>query len=282
MQTDSSDDDIRPDRDQVIDARRTPPGCPGPWSGLGTVALYFLLQFGVAVAAVTVLGVAAALNKAATHGALSRQQLRAAMESALAQPGMHAILAIASVVIAAAITVLFVRRAWPAQWSRAEPHGFGLTAARQRSSYLVAVVLGVAIVFLGGVLTQLLARGQPVEQDVTLMAAGVSLYTRIALAVLVVCVAPFVEELVFRGVLLSGLATRMRVRWAIAGSALVFGTAHLGDFGFAWYPIPQLVLLGLVLGWLRVRSGSLWPSITLHATNNLIAVIGWIVVQYHL
>ena len=282
METDSSDDDIRSGRDQVTDAGRTPPGCPGPWSGLGTVALYFLLQFGVAVAAAGAIGIVAVLQKAAMHGVLSRQQLRAAMESALAQPGMHAILAITSVVLAAAITVLFIRRAWPTQWSRAEPPGFGLTPPRQRASYVVAVLLGVAVVFLGGLLTQLLARGQPVEQDVTLMAEGVSLSARIALAVLVVCVAPFVEELVFRGVLLSGLATRMRVRWAIAGSAIVFGLAHLGDFGFAWYPIPQLVLLGLVLGWLRVRSGSLWPSITLHATNNLIAVIGWIVVQYHL
>ena len=96
----------------------------------------------------------------------------------------------------------------------------------------------------------------------------------------VVCVAPFVEELVFRGVLLSGLASRMHIGWAMLVSAIVFGCVHLPDFKFAWYPVPALILLGLVLAWLRVRTRSLWPSITLHAANNFFAVLGWFLVTH--
>ena len=104
---------------------------------------------------------------------------------------------------------------------------------------------------------------------------------RVLLALMAVCVAPFVEELVFRGVLLSGLASRMRVGWAIVVSALIFGCAHLPDFKFAWYAIPTLVLLGLALGWIRIKTRSLWPAIVLHATNNFFAVLAWFVVAHH-
>jgi membrane protease YdiL (CAAX protease family) len=131
------------------------------------------------------------------------------------------------------------------------------------------------VLFLGGALTHLLAGHHQVAQDVSLLAGNVSVGMRLLLAVLVVCVAPFVEELVFRGVLLSGLASRMPVGWAMLGSAIVFGCVHLPDFRFAWYPVPALVILGLVSAWLRVRTRSLWPSIMLHAANNFFAVLGW-------
>ncbi|MGH8117597.1 MAG: lysostaphin resistance A-like protein [Rhodanobacteraceae bacterium] len=92
--------------------------------------------------------------------------------------------------------------------------------------------------------------------------------------------APLVEELNFRDVLLSGLSSRIGVGWAIPVSAVVFGCAHLPDFASAWYPIPEIVLVGLTLDWLRVRACSLWPSIRLHATFNFFPVIIWFVVAH--
>ena len=136
------------------------------------------------------------------------------------------------------------------------------------------------VLFAGMLLTHLLAGQHSVNQDVTVMAAKVPINLRVMLALLVVCVAPVVEELVFRGVLLSGLARRMHVGWAIVASAVIFGCVHLPDFKFAWYPVPALVLVGLAAGWLRVRSRSLWPSITLHATNNFVAVLAWFAVSH--
>jgi membrane protease YdiL (CAAX protease family) len=61
---------------------------------------------------------------------------------------------------------------------------------------------------------------------------------------------------------------------------VIFGPVHLPDFKFAGYPGPALILLGLVLAWLRVRTRSLWPSITLHATNNLVAAVAWLLVSH--
>jgi membrane protease YdiL (CAAX protease family) len=190
-------------------------------------------------------------------------------------PDFRSVLTVLTLGAAAIVVTLLVRSFWPAQWSRGDLQGFGWVAPADTSSYLGAVLLGVGVLLLGGPLTHLLAGQHPVHQDISVMAGKVSPAMRLLLAIPVVGVAPFVEELVFRGVLLSGLASRMGARWAIVASAIVFGCVHLPDFGFAWYPVPALVLLGLALAWIRVRSRSLWPAITLHATNNCFAMLAW-------
>ncbi|HWG66577.1 MAG TPA: CPBP family intramembrane glutamic endopeptidase [Rhodanobacteraceae bacterium] len=256
---------------------------PGVWSGLGIVALYFLLQFGLGilfgVIAGFVLMVKAAFNAGLHHRA--PPDARAVMQASMANPDTRVIFIVATIAAAAAVMILLIRQFWRAQWSRAELPGFGFTPPAKKSAYLIAVLLGAIVLFLGGPLTHLLAGHHEVNQDVSLLAGNVPVGMRLLLALLVVCVAPFVEELVFRGVLLSGLARRMPIGWAMLASAIVFGCVHLPDFKFAWYPVPALIILGLVSAWLRVRTRSLWPSITLHATNNFIAAIAWFVVASH-
>jgi membrane protease YdiL (CAAX protease family) len=259
------------------------PKQPGIWSGLGIVALYFLLQFGLGilfgVVAGFVLMVKAAFNAGLHHRA--PPDARAVMQASMANPDTRVIFIVATIAAAAAVMILLIRQFWRAQWSRAELPGFGFTPPAKKSAYLIAVLLGAIVLFLGGPPTHLLAGHHEVNQDVSLLAGNVSVGMRLMLAVLVVCVAPFVEELVFRGVLLSGLASRMPIGWAMLASAIVFGCVHLPDFKFAWYPVPALIILGLVSAWLRVRTRSLWPSITLHATNNFIAALAWFVVANH-
>ncbi|QDT39555.1 ABC transporter permease subunit/CPBP intramembrane protease [Stratiformator vulcanicus] len=80
------------------------------------------------------------------------------------------------------------------------------------------------------------------------------------LAILGFAVAPALcEEITFRGFMLSGFRNRGRVWLAITLSALTFGLIHM---------IPQQVfnasLLGLLLGWIAIRSKSLLPGILFH------------------
>jgi membrane protease YdiL (CAAX protease family) len=255
---------------------------PGVWSGFGIVALYFLLQFGLSMLIGAAIGFVLAL-KAGIEAAVHHQHpdAKAIVLTMRANPDIRVVLTVLTIATAAVVMVLIVRQFWRAQWSRSELPGFGFVQPADKSAYLVAVLLGVGVLLLGGGITHLLAGHHQVHQDVTMLAGKVSLGMRLLLALLVVGVAPFVEELVFRGVLLSGLASRMRVGWAIVVSAIIFGCVHLPDFKFAWYPVPALVLLGLALGWMRVRSGSLWPSITLHATNNFLAMLAWFVTAHH-
>lgn len=232
---------------------------PGVVAGIGTVVLYFLLQL------------ALGLGIGLTWGALRHG---GGSGGALDTPDAGAMLVCATVLLAAATMAVLVRWRWGAWWRVSAPPGFGFVAARP-GMWPLAVAAGVLVALGGGVLTQWLADGQAVRQDVTEMSLQASLAMRVVLAVLVTTVAPLVEELIFRGVLLSALLSRMRAVLAVPASALVFGVAHLADFGFAWHAIPALVGLGLVLAWLRLRSGSLWPAVVAHAVNNTLAVAGW-------
>lgn len=76
------------------------------------------------------------------------------------------------------------------------------------------------------------------------------------------------EEVVFRGVLLRGLAAQKRLPVAIVMSSAVFGIYHV---------LPAQVvatfLLGCVLGLLTLRARSIVPAVVAHFLNNAIAII---------
>lgn len=83
---------------------------------------------------------------------------------------------------------------------------------------------------------------------------------------LVVAVAPFTEEYLFRGMILRGLLTRHTVRVAVLVSAVLFGLMHANVLQF------QLgLLLGCVFGWWFVRTGSVGPGLVGHAIFNAVA-----------
>ena len=87
--------------------------------------------------------------------------------------------------------------------------------------------------------------------------------------VLSICVQPAVfEELAFRGVLFGALARVLGNSEALLVSALMFAILHL-----SMPSLPHLFVLGLALGWLRIRTGSLFPCVLLHFTHNLLVVI---------
>jgi sodium transport system permease protein len=87
--------------------------------------------------------------------------------------------------------------------------------------------------------------------------------------VLLIGVAPAIcEELAFRGFILSGLR-RMGHKWgAIALSAALFGVAH----GLLQQSLSAF-LVGIVIGYVAVKSNSLWPAIVFHAVHNSLIVI---------
>lgn len=76
-------------------------------------------------------------------------------------------------------------------------------------------------------------------------------------------VAPVTEELLFRGVILRGFLGRYGVRMAIVLSALIFCFVHLNPYQFF-----SAFVLGLALGWVFARTGSLWPCVAGHALYN--------------
>lgn len=92
----------------------------------------------------------------------------------------------------------------------------------------------------------------------------------VASALLVVGIAPFAEELFFRGFFYGALRTRFGVWSAATLDGLLFGAIHYS--GPDTLPIlPPLALLGFLFCLLYERTGSLYPVIAFHALNNAIA-----------
>ena len=88
-----------------------------------------------------------------------------------------------------------------------------------------------------------------------------------------VLVAPILEEIIFRGLVQSTLLSWLgpQSRWrVILIASVVFALIH-GSVA-SWHVLPGLFILGLVLGWLYEKHGSLLPAIVLHMLFNLLNI----------
>ncbi|TCK64146.1 type II CAAX endopeptidase family protein [Curtobacterium sp. PhB136] len=122
------------------------------------------------------------------------------------------------------------------------------------------------------------------------MPIGVLVTLQLAQLPFVACFNAFVtigEEIGWRGFLVPALA-RFGTWPALVGSGVVWGLWHapiilLGyNFGRTdWlgvlFMVIACVLLGIVLGWLRLRTGSVWPAVFAHAGVNGAAGVGAVV-----
>jgi membrane protease YdiL (CAAX protease family) len=93
------------------------------------------------------------------------------------------------------------------------------------------------------------------------------------LLVLAICVgAPLTEELLARGFLYRGWSESvLRPVGAIVGSSLVWTAMHAQYYDP--FLFSQVFSMGLLFGYLRYRSGSLWLTVLLHGLNNLAATV---------
>ncbi len=82
--------------------------------------------------------------------------------------------------------------------------------------------------------------------------------------------APFCEEMVFRGTILKSLlsSTKLSAWGAIAISAFLFALIHMNPA-----QMPHAFIIGLLLGWMYWRTGSILPGVAYHWINNSAAYV---------
>ena len=80
--------------------------------------------------------------------------------------------------------------------------------------------------------------------------------------------APVFEEWLCRGMVLRGLLTKMKPAWAIVISALFFAVIHLNP----WQALNAFGI-GLVMGFVYYKTGSLWLTMLIHFVNNGTSVL---------
>lgn len=101
----------------------------------------------------------------------------------------------------------------------------------------------------------------------------ISMAVRVLVGIIAIIGAPFVEELIYRGILFAGLRRDFGVVPAIIGVSFLFLLVHIPQYWGAWGVITGLGMLSLTLTLVRAYSGSLLPSFVIHLIFNTIQVI---------
>lgn len=111
--------------------------------------------------------------------------------------------------------------------------------------------------------------------DVTI-AAQVEAVPRLTVPI-IVFFAPFIEEVLFRGLVFGCLKEKSRAA-AYAISCALFALVHVWSLARGgWSPAELLLLVkylvpGITFAWAYDRSGTLWPSILVHMSVNALAL----------
>jgi membrane protease YdiL (CAAX protease family) len=140
------------------------------------------------------------------------------------------------------------------KWPAAHDLAFGIGAL------VVLIAAGDALLYLTG--RDLVTAFQ--LQSYTTAAAAGWLPAMFAAAIVI---APAGEEAMFRGFLFRGWARSPRSVWpAIVVISILWAMLHIQ---YDWTGVLQIFIVGLFLGWMRWRSGSLLLTFLLHALFNL-------------
>ncbi len=134
---------------------------------------------------------------------------------------------------------------------------------------LWSMLLGISLnCFVGGFINLLPLSDRMVQGYMEASAAPVEGVAPALAFVIISIIAPFIEECLFRGVILRRMRNAMDDLAAIALTSTVFGLLH-GQIIWIMYA----VILGMVLGLVYVLYDSIYPPIILHMSFNLVSGI---------
>jgi sodium transport system permease protein len=116
-------------------------------------------------------------------------------------------------------------------------------------------------------LRALLEMNHPLTRELRVAMGGRSV-SGVQLFIVLAVLPALCEEIAFRGFILSGLRRGFRPWPAVLLSSFLFSLYQMNVFQF----VPHF-LLGIVLGLLVVRTGSLWPAVVFHFTYNSLLML---------
>lgn len=108
----------------------------------------------------------------------------------------------------------------------------------------------------------------PVWEELKAFVRGLSFLNFLAAVVVIGVLPGIAEELLLRGYVQTRLCERWGTRWGVIWTAVMFGVMHMdlvqGTFATA---------VGLYLGYITAKSGSILPAMVIHAANNSLATL---------
>ncbi len=182
-------------------------------------------------------------------------------------PRVTLVAAIAGTLLGGAVVLALAWRALPATPEAAAMTAIGWTRVSARQAARAALTgLGLVLAF---ALAGRVLPTPPHELGPLGRIAAAGGWLRVGWAVLAVAIAPPVEELVFRGVLYSGLAARWTSSRAGFVTTMIFVAMHATEIGAYWPAWVAIGVLSTLAARARAATGSLIPAVALHASYNL-------------
>lgn len=227
-------------------------GWPTVGLGAATLAIYFIAQTLVAIAFIIGLSIT-------NSGASSSQSILK-----LATNGnLISIATIVSAIVGVGFIILFIKiRKGAGLWDY-----LGLKSIPKKTVLVLLAVL-IGLVMLSFVLDQVLHAPQDTGFSVD---AYQTTTWPVLLWIAVAVFAPLFEESFFRGFLFVGLQqTRIGVAGTIALTSLIWALLHIQ---YDIYGMATILVLGVVFGIIRLKTGSLWSTLFLHSMWNILAMV---------
>jgi membrane protease YdiL (CAAX protease family) len=189
---------------------------------------------------------------------------RAILESFGAYEGMAAAIStVASAIICGILIFAIIKARRGASFS--EYLGFRRISLK---SVLVMLAVTAGFLALSAVLVELMKIPEDSDFIVGIYSTSVS---PVLLWAALVVFAPFFEEALFRGFLFEGFRqSRIGVIGAIILTALLWALSHVQ---YNYYGIVTILVLGIILGVVRQKTGSLFGPMLIHAVNNAAALL---------
>jgi hypothetical protein len=234
----------------VLDAAPDP--TPQPWGYWATLAWTLL---------------AAAASAVASVGALALFFPDVSASSTELLKNMRAFGVVATASVGAEIAVLAVAarlRGW-----RATDYLGLVLPSRREAAIAFGVIIAFALAY--DALTYLLGRDVVTPFQIQAYRNARDGGALLLMLIAFVIAAPVGEEIIFRGFLVRGWAQKPRD--LVPGTILIAAIWAAMHSQYDWFGVLQIFFIGLVLGWIRWRSGSTLLTIALHALINAWATV---------
>ena len=121
----------------------------------------------------------------------------------------------------------------------------------------ISIIISFLIIYFG-----IEIPGYQVQEDI-LPLFGDGMSNLVIAGIVIVLIAPIVEEFFFRGFLLRSLSDKVGIYYGSAITAFLFAIFH-----FQWQSIIPIFILSLIINSLVIRTRSIYPAIGFHILNN--------------
>ncbi len=246
----------------------------GPWAALILFLSFFFGQAIIAIVIVMlrdfVVGAQLGMHYALLHEKIPPLVLEKSLHQI--STTFRIWLGILSYTLCALAILIFLLIKFPREvWRKAE--GFAWRNPSRPYAYLLALIMAILI----GLIAHGLFQVFPPPNHLNPRSLGLfdglkgSGLTHYVVLLLLIVIAPFAEEIIFRGAIYAGLRRRFSSGWSALLVSLLFVLAHVPSKIEQFHYPPALIIIALLaaaLIFLRIRYRSLWPGILLHMVWN--------------